>query len=536
MQIINKVGEFFTNLFSKIFKGATECCGVKSLNNGLVTYLINDPNYPNLLVQVENPKTDGLNINVKFYIGSTPEGFDSVQGKAANVYGLLCHGINIFNKKLKLKKWFATPVLQVDPMAGQQANAFYDRQNLKFFFFNRNNDTVYTCLSSDIVSHELGHGILDAFRPDFFNMASMEVAAFHEAFGDITAMICTLHHPAVVDFMMQETGGNLRQHNIVTKLAEQFGKNLGCAYALRNAYNTFKYVKPSTLPMQGVGDGLANEPHSFSRIMSGIFYEVLCEIYEVKGRNRDALIFARDYLFDSFLDAVAVAPNSANFFETFCQSWLTIVSQKPESFKDIFNKVFANRAVFQARAMSSDEANTKFAKNHELTIKVGDIEVNKCNLSLSVSEIMPDMVMAQSDDLFGKLKVQIPVDGLVMQSLDGNTFNMAASVNEAVECAKDFVSYIVSNELYGDDENQTWTKDADDNLIRKYISCDCFMPNSTNPQAPEYQKGYKQLNNSGCCAYGSCANTQEQPGKKIEKSCNVRYHSSCGSVTYKGKC
>lgn len=70
MSLINKTVDFFKNLFSKFYNSTKSCCNVKSLNNGLVTYLINDPDYPNLLVQVDNPKPNGLNINVKFYIGA----------------------------------------------------------------------------------------------------------------------------------------------------------------------------------------------------------------------------------------------------------------------------------------------------------------------------------------------------------------------------------------------------------------------------------------------------------------------------------
>ena len=534
MQIINTINEFFKKLFSKIF--LKNCCEPKSLNSGVVTYLVNDPQYPNLLVEVNNPKPNGLNINVKFYIGSTGEGFDSVQGKAANVYGLLCHGINVFNKKLNLKKWLATSVLQVDPIAGQQANAYYDRNSLKFFYFDGKAGTVYTCLSSDIVSHELGHGLLDAFRPDFFSVASMEVAAFHEAFGDVVSIICTLYHPAIVDYLMKETGGNLRQTNIASKLAEQFGQGLGQSTGLRNAYNSFKYVQPNTLPKNGPESVLCNEPHNFSRIMSGIFYEVLCEIYEAKGRNVQALLLARDYLIETFIDTAAVAPTSPNFFETFCQTWLVVDARRAVSFKDILQKVFANRNVFRAKAMSQEFFEEKYQKTKVMTSSLEDVKIEQCTLRLPISEIMPDMPQAQSDDLFGKLKVQLPVDNMVMQSLDGTLTYMSASTNEAIDVARDFVAYIVENNLYGDAEHQTWMKDNDDNLVRKYISCDCFMPNSLNPQAPEFNKGYKQLNNSGCCSYGSCANTQGKEDVIVEKSCNVRYHSSCRSVNYNGKC
>lgn len=162
----NKVYNFFKKFVNGFLQKTKKISNkrvkeVKSFNKGMVSYLINDPNYPDLLVRVDDPKPNGLNIIVQYYIGST-EGFSSPQAKAANVYGLLCHGINTFQKKTNLRKWAAVNTLNVEPIAGNQPNAFYDRKNLKFFQFTKNNKQVFTCLSSDIVSHELGHAILDA--------------------------------------------------------------------------------------------------------------------------------------------------------------------------------------------------------------------------------------------------------------------------------------------------------------------------------------------------------------------------------------
>jgi len=48
---------------------------------------------------------------------------------------------------------------------------------------------VYTCRSSDIVAHEVGHAILDSLCPLFYNFRSEgEIAGLHEGFGDIVAI------------------------------------------------------------------------------------------------------------------------------------------------------------------------------------------------------------------------------------------------------------------------------------------------------------------------------------------------------------
>jgi hypothetical protein len=88
-------------------------------------------------------------------------------------------------------RWAATNTLNVYPAAGQDLNAFYDRNSLKFFYaldpvVKKN---IYTSDSSDVVSHETGHALLDSIRPDFWNVQSYEVWALHESFGDIISIL-----------------------------------------------------------------------------------------------------------------------------------------------------------------------------------------------------------------------------------------------------------------------------------------------------------------------------------------------------------
>ena len=44
--------------------------------------------------------------------------------------------------------------------------------------------TVFTCLSHDIIAHETTHAIVDGIRAHFIEPTNIDVAAFHEAFAD----------------------------------------------------------------------------------------------------------------------------------------------------------------------------------------------------------------------------------------------------------------------------------------------------------------------------------------------------------------
>src|SRR5437879_1450998 len=76
---------------------------------------------------------------------------------------------------------------------GVDLNAFYTRggfgagPGLHFFHANVGGRTYFSGESPDVVCHEMGHAVLDALRPQLFNAQTIEAAAFHEAFGDMTA-------------------------------------------------------------------------------------------------------------------------------------------------------------------------------------------------------------------------------------------------------------------------------------------------------------------------------------------------------------
>jgi hypothetical protein len=81
------------------------------------------------------------------------------------------------------------------------------------------------------------------------------VAAFHESFGDMSAILSALQLDSVRAKVIQETGGRLNVNSELSRLAPQLGwaiRQLSPtavdADCLRNAANRFFYQDPDDLP------------------------------------------------------------------------------------------------------------------------------------------------------------------------------------------------------------------------------------------------------------------------------------------------
>lgn len=186
-------------------------------------------------------------------------------------------------------KWFTGNRLPVNLDRGLDFNAFYDRHGLSFFHGTVNGVTYFSGESPDVVCHEFGHAILDAIRPELWDVASIETAAFHESFGDMSAILCALQVPAVRASVLEETNGKLYRSSHISRLAEQLGNAIRQLNpqavepdCLRNAVNNFFYRDPDTLPPVAPATSLSSEPHSFSRVFTAGFFEALANMLSIE--------------------------------------------------------------------------------------------------------------------------------------------------------------------------------------------------------------------------------------------------------------
>ena len=111
--------------------------------------------------------------------------------------------------------------LTIVPHAGNGENAYYDRdsKSLQLYWFESDKSAVFTCLSSDIVNHEFGHAVLDGLRPHYYESVGAQTAAFHEFFGDLTAILMAFRNNAFRKVVLKESEGKLTGAQLLAGLA-----------------------------------------------------------------------------------------------------------------------------------------------------------------------------------------------------------------------------------------------------------------------------------------------------------------------------
>lgn len=329
-----------------------------SQNPDIIHYRLDDPTTP-LMIDVPIPKgIPNMPFRVLGYIGGGHP-VDSLEGQAAGCFVTVTNAIKFIQSLLTkpFKGWAATSALVVTPRAGRDLNAYYDRRGLRFFYMPDVvlGKTVYAADASDVVAHELGHATLDSLKPDLWNLQNIETSAFHEAYGDMNAMITKLAYKEVIDYVLNETGGNLRKSNIVSKLAKELGTALfdlahyGKRGVLRDAVNSFVYVDPTTLSQEGPDDQLIGECHSFGRLFMGAWYDMFVGIYELECKTNspaDAVATARDTAAKYILAGMTQAPITTKFYNSVGRTMLSWgqMNSKPE-YNAIIRKVLEDRKI-----------------------------------------------------------------------------------------------------------------------------------------------------------------------------------------------
>jgi hypothetical protein len=167
--------------------------------------------------------------------------------------------------------------LIIVPHAGNGENAYYDRasKSLQLYWFESDEGTVFTCLSSDIVNHEFGHAVLDGLRPHYYESVGAETAAFHEFFGDLTAILLAFRNNAFRKVVLKESNGKLTGAQLLAGLAQQFGTATQNAPYLRSGLND--------KTMKSLAGTL--EPHALSEVMTGAMFDILMGIFAKHQAN-----------------------------------------------------------------------------------------------------------------------------------------------------------------------------------------------------------------------------------------------------------
>jgi len=214
---------------------------------------------------------------------------------------------------------------------GEDLNAYYDRGGLHFFHDTVRGTTVYSGESPDVVCHELGHAVLDAVKPQLWDVASIEAAAFHESFGDMSAILSALQQPALREEILEQTRGLVSTASRLSRLAANLGwairqliPDSGDAGCLRSAVNSFYYQAPATLPPRAPSSSLSSEPHNFSRVFTAGFFRMLGGMFSLQPQpDSDAVLRAAQDAGKLLIEGVRRAPVVTGFFAQVAANMLT---------------------------------------------------------------------------------------------------------------------------------------------------------------------------------------------------------------------
>jgi Subtilase family len=219
--------------------------------------------------------------------------------------------------------------LRIYPHALREANAYYspDKHALLFGYFrasecdpgeNLPGQTVFCCLSHDIVAHETTHALLDGLHRRFREPTNADVLGFHEAFADIVALFQHFTVPEALRDQIAKTRGDLAQQSLLGQLAQQFGQGIGRYGALRDAIGEVEKKKRANGKDEDSANGKdenseeqeaelregewkptvptpadyknATEPHDRGAVLVAAVFDAFLNIY--RQRSRDLLRLA----------------------------------------------------------------------------------------------------------------------------------------------------------------------------------------------------------------------------------------------------
>lgn len=307
--------------------------------------------------------------------------------------------------------------LRILPHAFQEANAYYDPDlhALHFGYFaasrtdagdNLPGQTIFTCLSHDIVAHETTHALLHHTRPHFLEPSGQDAAAFHEAFADVVAL---LQHFSIRDAVLEHlrrTGGVLyRQElspvvapggasalivaeeagkNVLIGLAQQFGEGMGMRQALRSSLGSPR--DPAELDRR-------TEPHQRGAILLAAIFDAffsayanrMAEFLAIAGAGNHTALSAdlvnrlateaaktADHFLNMCIRALDYCPPVDITFGDYLRALITadkdLVPEDAHGYRELFIEAFRARGIRPGEVSSYSEASLVWARpDHEVS-------------------------------------------------------------------------------------------------------------------------------------------------------------------------
>ncbi|SFT91788.1 hypothetical protein SAMN04487915_105120 [Arthrobacter sp. ov118] len=179
-------------------------------------------------------------------------------------------------------RWRGDDKLRIVPHAFEGRNAYFDkhRRAVLFGYFradssdpgaNLPGQMMFTCLSVDVIAHEVTHAMVHRMRKYFSEPTHPDVLAWHEAFADLVALFNHFGFPEVVSDAVAKSEGTLEQGAALLDLATEFGVSTGRGAALRSAIGS---------PRTPVAFLKAVEPHDRAACFVAAVFDAFIDTYK----------------------------------------------------------------------------------------------------------------------------------------------------------------------------------------------------------------------------------------------------------------
>jgi|SoiMethySBSTD1v2_1073268.scaffolds.fasta_scaffold00306_63 hypothetical protein len=210
------------------------------------------------------------------------------------VYAVASRIVSVFDRALgrsvelssEMKGGKPRPI-RLYPHAFNGANAFYTEQAggaILFGYFravaddpgaNIPGQVVFSCLSHDVIAHELTHALIDRLSPALKSSEHPDPLALHEGLSDLVPILDRFSLTSVVADELRRTGGKLTTASPLCFVAPQFGAAIGLTHALRTADMA---ADPRQYQEQ-------TEPHARGSILMSLTMEAVFQAYDARVRD-----------------------------------------------------------------------------------------------------------------------------------------------------------------------------------------------------------------------------------------------------------
>jgi hypothetical protein len=169
-------------------------------------------------------------------------------------------------------------------VAGELNFGYFDTKT-KVQGRNRPGGRVFTCLSHDIVAHEMTHALLDGLRARFRVPTNPDVLAFHEAFADLVAIFQHFSYRHVVRQAIERTGGEPEMDSLLASVAMQFGQTTDREGPLRSAIDTTGLGSQKTDMEPKPYNPKEPDPHELGTVLVSAVFEAFSTVFQRKTKR-----------------------------------------------------------------------------------------------------------------------------------------------------------------------------------------------------------------------------------------------------------